>query len=275
MNKIYRTTLIFLFIFSLPLYGWKRRSILPRKNPHLAKQAQKSMQTRKKHADEFLTQNEAPAKPKKRPPIPTITPTPLSKKDVIETDVKDVDEKIVADEKLLDEEFPPVENATTEKENVISNENNNTEKQPPEEEQNDIYLNFENTSLSSFINYMAELKKINLIPNKEAEKAKISLTIREPVTLTGAWNIFLTIMEMANFSIVKVGDVHKILPKDKKLAEPLPIYIGTSSEELPNSDITIRYITFLNKLTYKNYNENLKTLINYFNYFLTLNYYCL
>ncbi len=119
----------------------------------------------------------------------------------------------------------------------------------PAEEKKDIYLNFENTELSSFIDYIAEIKKINFVPDKGLEGSKISLTIREPLTVEGAWNIFLTVLEMSGFSIVKVGDVHKIIPKDKKLNQPLPAYINVPYESLPDSDLTIRYVTFLSNIS--------------------------
>jgi general secretion pathway protein D len=116
------------------------------------------------------------------------------------------------------------------------------------EEKKDIYLNFENTDLLSFINYMSELKKINLIPDKALEGAKISLTIRDPLTLAGAWKVFLTVLEMAGFSIIKVGEVYKIIPKDQKLLQPLPAYINIPYQTLPDSDETIRYVVFLQNI---------------------------
>jgi len=112
----------------------------------------------------------------------------------------------------------------------------------------EIYLNFENTELSGFINYMAEVKNLNIIPDAALEGAKISLTIREPLSVDGAWNIFLTVLEMAGFSIVKLGEVYKILPKDKKLNQPLPAYINVPASSLPDSDETIRYVFFLTNL---------------------------
>ncbi|MFH1831920.1 MAG: secretin N-terminal domain-containing protein [bacterium] len=129
-------------------------------------------------------------------------------------------------------------------------------------EERDIYLNFENTELSNFVNYMAELKKFNLIPDKALEGAKISLSIRDPLTLDGAYKIFLTVLEMAGFSIVQVGDVYKVIPKDKKLTEPLPSYINVPAETLPDSDITIRYVFFLQNLPTESITTLLESLLS-------------
>ena len=115
-------------------------------------------------------------------------------------------------------------------------------------EKKDIYLNFENADLLSFVNWLAELKKINIIPDKSIEGSKISLTIREPLSVDGAWNISQTVLDMAGFAIVQKGDVYVIIPKDKKLNQPLPAYINTPYAQLPDSDETIRYVLFLTNI---------------------------
>lgn len=109
----------------------------------------------------------------------------------------------------------------------------------------DIYLNFENTELLNFVNYMAELKQINLLPDKGLEGSKVSLTIRDPLSLEGAWKIFMTVLEMAGFSLIQAGDLYKVVAKDKKLTEPLPAYINVPLDSLPDSDQVIRYVLFL------------------------------
>lgn len=143
---------------------------------------------------------------------------------------------------------------------VIDNQKDEQNNTNPNEK--NIYLNFENTDLANFINYMAELKKINLIPDKSVEGAKVSLTIRDPLNLEGAWNIFLTVLEMAGFSIIKVGDVHKIVAKDQKLKQPLPAYINVPSETLPDSDLLIRYVMFLENINVESVQDLLKTLLS-------------
>lgn len=112
----------------------------------------------------------------------------------------------------------------------------------------DIYLNFENTSLANFVNYMAEIRKLNIIPDKGIEETKISLTIRDPLSTEGAWNVFLTVLETSGFAIVKAGEVWKVLPKDRKLTEALPSYINVSPDTLPDNDLEIRYVMFLENI---------------------------
>ena len=117
-----------------------------------------------------------------------------------------------------------------------------------------ISLNFEKIKLSSFINYIAGLRKLNMIPDKATEGIEVSVAIREPLTVDGAWQVFLTLLEMHGFSIVEIGpegnkaNVHKVIPRAGKVIEPLPSYIGVPLDDLPNSDITIRYVGFLQNI---------------------------
>lgn len=132
----------------------------------------------------------------------------------------------------------------------------------PSDKKPDIYLNFENTTLTSVVSYMAELRNINLLPDKTLSDIKVSLTIREPLTIDGAWKIFLTLLEVSGFSIVEVDGLHKVMPKDKKLTEALPSYINVPYTTLPESDLTIRYVMFLQNLHVESVKDLLDSLLS-------------
>ena len=140
--------------------------------------------------------------------------------------------------------------------------NGNDSEAADKKERNDIFLNFENSSLANVVNYMAELRNINLLPDKALADVKVSLTIREPLTVDGAWNIFLTLLEVSGFSIVEVGGLHKVMPKDKKLTEALPIYINVPYTTLPDSDLTVRYVLFLQNLQIDSVKDLLASLLS-------------
>lgn len=118
-------------------------------------------------------------------------------------------------------------------------------------EKANVYLNFENSSLASILNYLAEEKKLNILPNKELENVKVSLSTRNPLTLERAWNVLLTLLEMNNFSIIKVGNLHRVITNKENGQHPLPTYTsksGTNPEDLPESDLIIRYVYFFNNI---------------------------
>lgn len=115
----------------------------------------------------------------------------------------------------------------------------------------DIFLNFENSALLSVVNYLAEQKKINIIPHRDLETVQVSLTTRTPLTLTRAWNVLLTLMEMNGFSIIKVGELYRVVASRENGLEPLPIYSsekGTQPEDLPDSDQIVRYVYFFQNM---------------------------
>jgi len=133
----------------------------------------------------------------------------------------------------------------------------------------DIYLNFDNADLLNFVNYIAEIRQMNLVVDKTIESVKISLTIREPLTAEGAWNVFLTVLEMGGFSIIKIpGDldsdplIFKVIPKDQKQTQPLPSYINVSPDTLPDNDINIRYVLFLTNMNVADLEELLKSMLS-------------
>lgn len=109
----------------------------------------------------------------------------------------------------------------------------------------DIYLNFDNASLGSIVNYIGEQKKINVIPHKDLAAANVTMSTRRGLTLNRAWNVVLTLLEMNGFSMVKVGNVYRVVSNKDNRYEPLPVYssgTGTEPEDLPQSDMVVRYI---------------------------------
>lgn len=164
------------------------------------------------------------------------------KKDSLEEKKKELAERISNDSSLKDNDSVL--------ESIIGDDGHlklASTKQEEEEERN-ISFNFENSDLTNFINYMAEARKLNIIPSKETQAAKISLNVREPLSISQAWEVFLTVLEMANFSLVKVGQVFKVIRQDIKKTEPLPAYINVAADDLPDSDKTIRFVTFLRNI---------------------------
>ena len=124
---------------------------------------------------------------------------------------------------------------------------------PPEQasDQADIYLNFEKASLASVVNYLAEQRKLNIIPHKDLAAKQVSLTTRNPLTLNKAWDVLLTLLEMNNFTIINVDNVYRIVPSNTNKQEPLPLYSvnkGTQPEDLPESDLVIRYVYLLKNI---------------------------
>lgn len=134
----------------------------------------------------------------------------------------------------------------------LPNPGPSTESGASKTDEANIFLNFDGVSLASVVNYLSEQRKINLIPHKDLENSKVSISTRNPLTFDRAWDVLLTLLEMNGFSMVKVGPTYRIVSNQNNGQEPLPMYsssTGTEPEDLPDNDGVIRYSYFLKNIT--------------------------
>ncbi|MCF7799581.1 hypothetical protein K9M16_01120 [Candidatus Babeliales bacterium] len=170
--------------------------------------------------------------------------------------IEDKDQKIVMGLSLEDAKFSDdQEKKSTEKtketakSDVKTDTKDKKDKEPDKSEKKDIYLNFENAELSSLVNYIAQIKKLNLIPDPGLAGKKVSLTIRKPLSVDGAWKVFLTVLEMVGFSIVQRGNVYVVVANTQASKQPIPAYINVSYKTLPDSDEVVRYVVLFQNIT--------------------------
>lgn len=131
---------------------------------------------------------------------------------------------------------------------AVKQENNS--KKPVVLDDEKIYFNFEDASLANVVNYLAERKSINIIPHKDLENQKVTLSTRDPLTLDRAWDVLLTLLEMNGFTLIEVNGLFRIVASKDSGKEPLPFYssVTTDPEKLPDSDLVIRYIYFFKNI---------------------------
>lgn len=124
-------------------------------------------------------------------------------------------------------------------------------------EQDTIELNFEDASLNQFIKQMEALFDVNFISEETVGKEIIALknkiSYRTTVALSRkeAWNLLLSFLEIAQFTIVPTPNPTifelKTIPAARK--SPIPAYIGVDYKTLPDSDQQIRYVYFIENST--------------------------
>jgi general secretion pathway protein D len=125
-----------------------------------------------------------------------------------------------------------------------------------------LEMNFENKELSALLKFLEDNLNITFIlddyiePNRAEGMqplagTKITFKSNVPLTLREAWELGTTFLEMAGFSIIPapVSRTYRVTlsaSKDKPSAnrEPLPTFIGTDPDLLPDSDLKIRYVYF-------------------------------
>jgi general secretion pathway protein D len=128
-----------------------------------------------------------------------------------------------------------------------------------------IYLNFENASLASVLHYLGEQKKINIVPHKDLDGVKVSLSTRTPMTIAQAWDVLFTLLDINGFSLVLVNEMYRVVPAQANTQEVLPTYSSSNGIEpanLPNTDTIIRYIYFLKNMKSENVSKILGSMLD-------------
>ncbi len=129
------------------------------------------------------------------------------------------------------------------------------------QESADIVFNYENEDITNIIGALAALKNVNVIfPPGDALNnpgIKVTLHIDEKITLSQAWNLLNTLLDVAGFFIVPQGNMVRIIKTGKEISrEPMPTYIGVHPEDLPNTDQPIRYLYYLANIKVSDQQEN-------------------
>lgn len=127
-----------------------------------------------------------------------------------------------------------------------------------------IEFEFEDAELSSFIQYIADRFELTFILDddikptpkggKDVLGTKISFRTHKPLTKKDAWAVFLKFLDMSGLTVVPgpAHNVYLINPNTSDAASPLslaktplPTFIGTNPEMLPDNDTYIRYVYFV------------------------------
>ncbi len=125
-----------------------------------------------------------------------------------------------------------------------------------------VEMNFDNKELSELLKFLSNALDITFILDdyigpqradglQPLAGTKITFKSTVPLTLRQAWEIGLTFIEMAGFSVIpgtqpRTYRVTAAASRDKPSAnrEPLPTFIGIDPEMLPDTDAKIRYVYF-------------------------------
>lgn len=143
--------------------------------------------------------------------------------------------------------------------NTIEQEEVQTEETiADQQEPADIVFRYENEDIISIINQLAALKNVNVVfPPGDTLNVKVTLHIDQKITLSQAWNILNTLLDVAGFFIVPQGSMIRIVKNTKEMSrEPLPTYIGVHPHGLPDTDQPIRYLYYLSNIKISDQPEN-------------------
>lgn len=135
--------------------------------------------------------------------------------------------------------------------------------------QDSVYLidfKFDKRDLKDILNEFAQLKGINILYSSTTQlNAKVSFDAGKKITFTKAWEFLLMMLEQAGFSLVNQGkDMYTLIGSDVAGTTPLPIYIGTDTQEIPLTQERIRYIYYFKNISLINQQADLSMVLKNF-----------
>lgn len=119
-----------------------------------------------------------------------------------------------------------------------------------------VAFNFEDIDLQNVAQYMERVHKVKFITddildtNKSAQKLagnKISFRTNAPLSKQESWSLFVTFLSMAGLDVVPMAHAgfYRIVPLPSAPQEAIPAYIGSSPSLLPDNDMIVRYVYFM------------------------------
>lgn len=113
-----------------------------------------------------------------------------------------------------------------------------------------VPFSYKDKDIADVILEIAGYKKINVIvpQGKDALKGKLNIQLAAKITVDQAWNLLLSILEAAGFSMQPKGTMYQLVPKEKSYEFELPFYVNTKPEDLPHSDQRIRYVYYFTNI---------------------------
>ncbi|MGZ6250488.1 MAG: secretin N-terminal domain-containing protein [Candidatus Chromulinivorax sp.] len=118
-----------------------------------------------------------------------------------------------------------------------------------------VAFNFEDIDLQNVADYMEKVHSVKFITDEILDTSKgpklagNKITFRTNAALSKqeSWDLFVTFLSMAGLDIVPMAHAgfYRIVPLPSACQEPIPAYIGTSPSLLPDNDMLIRYVYFM------------------------------
>jgi general secretion pathway protein D len=119
-----------------------------------------------------------------------------------------------------------------------------------------VAFNFEDIDLQNVAEYMERVHKVKFVTddildtNKSGQKLagnKVSFRTNAPLSKQESWSLFITFLSMAGLDVVPMSQpgFYRIVPLPSASQEPIPAYIGANPALLPDNDMMIRYVYFM------------------------------
>ena len=119
-----------------------------------------------------------------------------------------------------------------------------------------VVFNFEDVDLKKVADYMEKVHKVKFVTEDILDTHKkgpslagnkISFRTNAPLSKKESWNLFITFLSMAGLDVITMSQAgfYKIVPLPNAPQEAIPAYIGASPSLLPDNDMIVRYVYFM------------------------------
>jgi general secretion pathway protein D len=111
-----------------------------------------------------------------------------------------------------------------------------------------IVIDYENKDLEFILLEIASFKGINILIPQENQRlnAKVTLKLKDKVTLDEAWNLILELLTITGYSLNKQADVYSVIKNNNFASESMPTYIN---QDPPNNELPVRYLYFFENIS--------------------------
>ncbi|RJP25168.1 MAG: type II secretion system protein GspD [Candidatus Abyssobacteria bacterium SURF_5] len=106
------------------------------------------------------------------------------------------------------------------------------------ETNNQISINFDNASILEVIDVMSRVTGENFIIDP-AVKGTVTVIAPKRVERDEAFGVFLSILEMNGFSLVRIGNIYKVVPSRTATQKSIPVHSGRESRDVSEVDKVI------------------------------------
>lgn len=118
-----------------------------------------------------------------------------------------------------------------------------------------VAFNFEDIDLQNVAEYMERVHKVKFITDDILDTSKtqklagnkVSFRTNAPLSKQESWSLFITFLSMAGLDVVPMAHAgfYRIVPLPGAPQEAIPAYIGASPSLLPDNDMMVRYVYFM------------------------------
>jgi general secretion pathway protein D len=124
---------------------------------------------------------------------------------------------------------------------------------PPQEhkEADTIPFSYTNEDIVNIINHLSGVLGKNVLLPQGANSINIKLTYISDLLLTPpeAWDLLLSFLDTAGYSVIEKNDTFQIIKSNKEIArEGLPVYIGTDITHTRDADQRIMYVHYFTNM---------------------------